>query len=314
MKTIVLNSSSNQNDVKVNHQMNIKEWGLLLFLSVIWGGSFFFVEVTVKELTPLTVVLGRVGLASIFLLFFVYAKGLRMPGISKIWGSFLIMGILNNAIPFSLIVWGQTHIQSSLASILNATTPIFTVVMAHLLTKDENLTFNRGLGVFVGWIGVAVLIGTTALKVWNIQIIGQIAILGAALSYACAAIYGRRFKGINSTIVATGMLIGTTVVMIPMVFIFESPLTLTPGLTTWGAMVGLSLISTSVAYIVYFRLLASAGATNLLLVTFLIPVSAIFLGVIVLDEQLKWNDIGGMITIFMGLLLIDGRVSKFRKK
>ena len=314
MKTMVSNNSEKKNVDPVNHQMDIKEWGLLLFLSLIWGGSFFFVEVTVKELTPLTIVLGRVGLASVFLLFFVYAKGLKMPGISKIWGSFLIMGILNNIIPFSLIVWGQTHIQSSLASILNATTPIFTVLMAHLLTKDEKLTFNRGLGVFIGWIGAAVLIGVNALKVWDFKIIGQIAVLGAALSYACAAIYGRRFKETNSIVVATGMLIGSTAMMIPMVFIFEAPLNLTPSLTTWGAMIGLSLISTSIAYVVYFRLLASAGATNLLLVTFLFPVSAIFLGVTILGEQLKWNDIGGMIIIFMGLLLIDGRVLKFRKK
>jgi drug/metabolite transporter (DMT)-like permease len=224
------------------------------------------------------------------------------------------MGILNNAIPFSLIVWGQTHIQSSLASILNATTPIFTVVMAHLLTKDEKLTFNRGLGVFIGWIGVAILIGATALKVWDVQIMGQIAILGAALSYACAAIYGRCFKGINSTIVATGMLIGTTVIMIPIVFILESPLNLTPSFITLGAMIGLALISTSIAYIVYFRLLAAVGATNLLLVTFLIPVSAIFLGVIVLEEQLKWSDFGGMSLIFMGLIAIDGRVFKLLNK
>jgi drug/metabolite transporter (DMT)-like permease len=303
-----------QNVVQVNHQMGLKEWGSLLFLSFIWGGSFFFIEVVVKDITPLTVVLGRVGLASLFLLLFLQVKGIRMPGISKIWGSFLIMGILNNIIPFSLIVWGQTHIQSSLASILNATTPIFTVLMAHLLTKDEKLTFNRGLGVLMGWSGVAVLIGLKALKVWDVQIIGQIAILGAALSYACAGIFGRRFKGINSTVVATGMLIGSTVMMIPMVFIFESPLDLTPSLISWAAMIGLSLISTSLAYIIYFRLLASAGATNLLLVTFLIPVSAICLGVIVLGEQLRWNDFGGMSLIFIGLVAIDGRMLRFLQK
>jgi drug/metabolite transporter (DMT)-like permease len=314
MKAMVSNNSEKQSDGQINYQMNLKEWGLLLFLSLIWGGSFFFVEVAVKEITPLTLVLGRVGLASLFLLLFLHFKGLRMPGISKIWGSFLIMGILNNIIPFSLIAWGQTHIQSSLASILNATTPIFTVIMAHLLTTDEKLTFHRGLGVLIGWAGVTVLIGIEALKVWDLQIIGQIAILGAAISYACAGIFGRRFKEINSTVVATGMLIGSTVVMIPMVFIFESPLNLAPNFITLGAMIGLSLISTSVAYIVYFRLLASAGATNLLLVTFLIPVSAIFLGVLVLGEQLKWDDFGGMSLIFMGLIAIDGRVFKLFKK
>ncbi len=299
----------------MNHQMNIKEWGLLLFLSLIWGGSFFFTELLVNELTPLSIVLGRVGLASLFLLLFVYAKGLRMPGLSKIWGSFLIMGVLNNIIPFSLIVWGQTHIQSSLASILNATTPIFTVLMAHLLTKDEKLSFNRGLGVFVGWMGVAVLIGIKSLQSLDAHTMGQIAVLGAALSYAIAAIYGRRFKGLDSTVVATGMLIGSTIIMIPIVFIFEAPIEQMANFNAWGAMIGLSLISTSVAYIVYFRLLATAGATNLLLVTFLIPISAIFLGVLILGEQLRWNDMGGMSLIFMGLIAIDGRVIKrFKKK
>ncbi len=298
---------------RVNYRMNSKEWGLLLFLSMIWGGSFFFIEVAVKDITPFSVVLGRVGLASVFLLLFIRVKGLKMPGFSKIWGSFIIMGLLNNVLPFSLIVWGQTHIQSSLASILNATTPIFTVIMAHLTTKDEKLTLNRGLGVIIGWIGVAVLIGATSLKVRDFRILGQLAVLGAAFSYSCAAIYGRRFKGINPVIVATGMLMGSTLVMIPLVFIFETPFNLTPGFIAWGAMTGLALVSTSLAYIVYFRLLALAGATNLLLVTFLIPVSAILLGILVLGERLDWNDIVGMAVIFTGLVVIDGRVLQIGK-
>ncbi len=297
-----------------NTVMGVKEWVSVGFLSIIWGGSFFFIEVAVTELTPLTIVLSRVGLAALFLFGFVYLTGRKLPRSIKIWGGFLVMGALNNLIPFSLIVWGQTHIQSSLASILNATTPIFSVILAHLLTRDELLTVNRGVGILTGWIGVTVLIGIDSSLNMNVHFFGQIAVLGAAFSYACAAIFGRRFHGIDPIIVATGMLIGSTVMMIPVVFVFETPWNLTPSTITWFALIGLSLISTSLAYIIYFRILATAGATNLLLVTFLIPVSAIFLGVMVLGEQLYWDDIGGMGLILVGLLVIDGRILKFPGK
>jgi len=143
----------------VNKVMGIKEWSLIVILSILWGGSFFFVGVAVKEMPPLTIVLCRVALASIILLAIVYLKGEKMPSSPGLWGAFIIMGALNNLIPFSLIVWGQTHIESGLASILNATTPIFSVVLAHFLTKEERLTTNRASGVVIGWMGVAVLIG-----------------------------------------------------------------------------------------------------------------------------------------------------------
>ena len=143
----------------VNRVMGIKEWGLIIILSIIWGGSFFFVGVAVKEVTPLTIVLCRVGLASIILLAIVHLKGIKMPSSPGLWGAFFIMGAFNNLIPFSLIVWGQTHIESSLASILNATTPILIVVLAHFLTREERLTVNRIIGVLIGWIGVTLLIG-----------------------------------------------------------------------------------------------------------------------------------------------------------
>ncbi len=311
---MALKKNSSRKTNPTNYVMGIKEWGLIAVLSILWGGSFFFIEVAVTEVSPLTIVLSRVGLAALFLLGFVYLTGRKMPRKAKIWGGFLVMGALNNLIPFSLIVWGQTHIQSSLASILNATTPIFSVILAHLLTRDERLTINRGVGIVTGWIGVTVLIGIDSSMSMDVHFLGQIAILGAAFSYACAAIYGRRFHGIDPIIVATGMLIGSTIMMIPIVFIFETPWNLTPSAITWGALIGLSLISTSLAYIIYFRILATAGATNLLLVTFLIPVSAIFLGVMVLGEKLLWDDIGGMGLILVGLLVIDGRMLKFPRK
>lgn len=294
----------------VNVVMGLREWGLILILSVIWGGSFFFVGVAVKDMTPLTIVLCRVGFASMILLAVLRLTGKKIPMSPGMWGAFFVLGALNNLIPFSLIVWGQTHIDSSLAAILNATTPIFSVVLAHLLTREERLTANRMAGVLVGWIGVAVLIGIESLGGFGIEVLGQLAVVGASLSYACAAIYGRRFKSMDPVVVSAGMLCGSTVMMLPMALIIEQPWQLSPGTASLAALIGLSAVSTSLAYIIYFRVLAVAGATNILLVTFLIPASAIFLGVMLLGERPGWNAFAGMALIFMGLIAIDGRLIK----
>ncbi|HSO18212.1 MAG TPA: DMT family transporter [Desulfosarcina sp.] len=295
-------------ETTVNAVMGAGEWGLILFLSMIWGGSFFFIGVAVKAMTPLTIVLCRVGLAASILLVVVRLTGRRLPASPRLWSAFFVMGALNNLIPFSLIVWGQTHIDSSLASILNATTPIFSVVLAHWLTREERLTANRTAGVIVGWIGVAVLIGTESLGGFGAQGLGQLAVLGASCAYACAAIYGRRFRKHDPVVVATGMLCASTIMMLPVALIVERPWQLAPGLPAWAALIGLAAVSTALAYIIYFHVLAAAGATNILLVTFLIPVSAILLGVLILGERPGWNAFGGMALIFVGLMAIDGRV------
>jgi drug/metabolite transporter (DMT)-like permease len=306
--------STIQKSETINQVMGLQEWGLIIILSILWGGSFFFVGVAVKEMPPLTIVLCRVALASIILLAVVHLKGNKMPSSKGLWGGYIIMGALNNLVPFSLIVWGQTHIESGLASILNGTTPIFSVVLAHFLTRDERLTNNRMTGVLIGWIGVAVLIGFESLRGFGIEVIGQIAVLGAAFSYACAAIYGRRFKGLSPLVVATGMLCGSTIMMTPLALFVEQPWNLSPSMMTIAAIFGLAAISTSLAYIIYFRVLATSGPTNLLLVTFLIPLSAILLGVMVLGEQLGWNTFVGMGLIFIGLIAIDGRLLKIFKR
>ena len=306
---------STQASASVNQIMGFQEWGLIIILSILWGGSFFFVGVAVQDVPPLTIVLCRVALASIILLAVVYLKGDRMPLSPALWGGFIVMGTLNNLIPFSLIVWGQTHIESGLASILNGTTPIFSVILAHFLTKEERLTTHRMSGVLIGWVGVAVLIGFNSLRSMGIEVYGQIAVLGAALSYACAAIYGRRFKGFSPLVVAAGMLCGSTIMMTPMALSVDQPWNLSPGIYTMAALFGLAAISTSLAYIIYFRVLSAAGPTNLLLVTFLIPLSAILLGVIFLGERLAWNAFVGMGLIFTGLIAIDGRLLKrFKSK
>ena len=301
----------------VNYKMGAMEWVLLLILSVLWGGSFFFVGVAVKTLPPFTIVALRVGLAAIALNFVVRATGLRMPTDLRVWAAFIGMGLLNNMIPFCLIVWGQTHIASGLASIFNATTPIFTVIVAHALTKDEKLTGGRLFGIIVGFTGAAVIIGLDSLDNLGTNTLAQLAVLGAALSYAFAGVYGRRFKsyGVSPLITATGQVTASTLFLVPLAAFVDQPWSLAmPSSETWVAMLGLALFSTALAYILYFRILATAGATNLLLVTFLIPVSAILLGALFLGEQLALKDFTGMGLIFLGLAAIDGRLFGFLYK
>lgn len=222
------------------------------------------------------------------------------------------MGALNNLVPFSLIFWGQTHIASGLASILNATTPLFTVVVAHFLTTDEKMTASKIAGVLAGLLGVAVLVGPDALSVIDGSVWGQLTCLGAALFYAFAGIYGRRFKamGVAPLQAAAGQVTTTTLLILPIMLIAEPPWlpTSSPSFVTWSALAALALLSTSFAYVLYFRILAAAGATNLLLVTFLIPVTAILLGAGILGERLALRQLGGMALIGVGLAAIDGRI------
>ncbi len=284
------------------------EWGLLLALSVLWGGSFFFVGVAVAALPPFTIVLARVAMAALALLAFARATGLAMPVSPRAWGAFAAMGALNNVIPFSLIVWGQTQIASGLAAILNATTPLFTVVLAHLLTRDERLTPGRLAGVLVGFAGVAVMIGLPALTGLGGDPLPQVAVVGAALSYALAGIFGRRFRHLAPAVTAAGQASASAVMMLPVALLAEHPWTLpAPGAAVLAALVGLALLSTALAYLLYFRILAAAGATNLLLVTFLIPVSALLLGTLVLGERLELRQVAGVALIGLGLAAIDGR-------
>lgn len=291
--------------------MNARDWLMLTLLSVIWGGSFFFTGIAVRELPPFTIVAARVGLAALALLVGLRIAGISMPRAPKSWLAFFGMGLLNNMIPFSLIVWGQGHIASGLASILNATTPLFGVVVAHLLTRDEKMTGGRLAGTIVGFAGVALMIGPSALSGIGAHLIAELAVLGAALSYSFAGVYGRRFKamGINPIVTATGQISASAVLMIPIALVVERPWTLAaPGMPTMAALVAIALISTALAYIIFFRILASAGATNLMLVTFLIPVSAILLGWLFLGEVLAPQHFIGMATVVAGLILIDGRL------
>ncbi|HYB09664.1 MAG TPA: EamA family transporter [Alphaproteobacteria bacterium] len=285
------------------------EWALLISLSILWGGSFFFSKVAVAAIPPLTLVLGRTGMASAVLILVLYAFGQRLPSDWTAWRRNLIMGLLNNVVPFCLIVWGQTQIESGLAAILNATTPLFTVVLAHAFTRDERLAPVKLLGVLIGLSGAVVTIGPELLEGIGRHGLAELAVIGAAISYGFAGIFGRRFKGVNPMVTAAGQLTASTAMMLPIALISDKPWQLAmPGMTVWGAWIGLAILGTSLAYILYFRILATAGATNVLLVTFLIPVSAILLGAVFLGERLDRREFVGMALIFAGLAFIDGRL------
>jgi drug/metabolite transporter (DMT)-like permease len=292
--------------------MNATEWALLLLLAVLWGGSFFFAKVALATIPALTLVALRTGIAALALLVFLAVRGIALPRSAKAWGRYLVMGLLNNAIPFALINWGQTQIDSGLAAILNATTPLFTVLLAHLVTADERLTRNRVAGVVLGFAGVVVMIGPSALRGLGLAGLGKLAVVGAACSYACAGLYGRRLALLPPVANACGMLVASSLVMLAVALVVDGPGGFARGLAAgppiWASLAALALLSTALAYIVYFRILATAGATNLLLVTFLIPVSALLLGGLVLGERPDWTSFAGMALIFLGLGAVDGRL------
>ena len=284
------------------------EWLLLLALGALWGGSFFFAKVASAELPTFSIVFGRVALAALALWLFVAIMGHAAPRSPRAWGGFLVLGLVNNAIPFTLIFWGQREIASGLAAILNATTPVFTVILAHMLTADEKLGGGKIAGIGLGVAGAIVLIGPDALGGLGANAVAQLAVVGGAISYAAAGLYGRRFRGVPPAVTAAGQVSGSTLLMLPLWLWVDRPWTLPlPGFEAWAAVIGIALLCTALGYVLYFRILATAGATNLLLVTFINPISAIVLGASVLGERLEPRHFGGMTLIGLGLAAIDGR-------
>jgi drug/metabolite transporter (DMT)-like permease len=288
--------------------MEVRDWSLLVLLSILWGGSFVFAGIAVKELPPLTIVLVRVALAALILLPVAWAMGVKLPTSIAGWWPFLVMGVLNNVIPFSLIVSVQQWITSGLASVLNATTPLFTVlVMA--AAGQEALIARRVAGVLIGVAGVAALRGQAGLGAEPLQLAGMALCLAACLSYGLAGLWGRlKLLGAPPLTSATCQLVSSSLIMAVVAGVIERPWTPTPpSLPTWLALIGFAALSTALAYIVFFQILVRSGATNVMLVTLLIPVSAITLGVLVLGEPVRGHEILGALVIAAALLVIDGR-------
>lgn len=291
-------------------QKTIGAWGWagMGLLSLIWGGSFLANRVALEETGVASTVAFRVAVAGLVLWTFNLARGLPLPREPRIWGAFLLLGVVNNAIAFSLIVWGQTSIESGLAAILNASTAVMGVLVASLAFRDERLTRRKSLGVALGFAGVVVVIGPGALRSFDIASLAQLAILGASLSYAVAGILGRIVtRGVVPEVAAAGMLLGSSLVMVPAALVIDGWPAAGWSASTWGALLYLAIACSAVAYLIFYRLLRSVGAGNTSLVTLMIAPVAILLGAIVYGEALPLRAYAGFAVLALGLVILDGR-------
>lgn len=285
------------------------EWALLVLLATLWGTTFFWAEIALREVPPFTIVLVRVTIAAAILTALALARGFALPRTLRGWLPFLILSTLNGWLPFSLIFWAQTQLPSSVTAIYNSSVPLFVIVLAHVLTPDEKLTANRLMGVVVGMGGVAILFGPELRSGWDSTLLAQCGLLLANMAYALAAIFAKRFKGAAPLQTASCQMICATLCILPVALIYDRPWTMpVPSPAAIVALLALAVLATAVAYIIYFRILATAGAVNLMLVTLLIPVVAIVLGVALLGEALASRHVAGMAIIALALLFVDGRV------
>ncbi|SFI95062.1 DMT family transporter [Aerobium aerolatum] len=286
-----------------------RDWSMLLLLGALWGGSFFFARVAVLEIHPLTLVLFRVSIAAVALHIYLALVGPSFRLALPMAASFFGLAALNNVIPFTLMFAGQTELGAGAASILNATTPFWTMLLANMMTDDEKLSWNKIIGVVLGICGAVVMIGPDVVTASGAPVWAKFALVGTAVSYAFAALYARRFSKLAPQIVATGQLTASTLIMLPVVLLWNGTSGLfDASMAAWLSVLGLALLATSVGYILFFALIRSAGATNASLVTLIVPVSAILLGALFLGERMQWYEFGGMGLIGLGLIIIDGRL------
>ena len=281
----------------IRNVMNRSDWGLMLALAIIWGGAFMFISVAVREVPPITYVWLRITFAALALWAYVWWRGGALGLPRWAWRSILLLALINNVIPFLLFGWGQTQIASGLASILNATTPIWGVVVAHLFTTDEKMTGRKIAGVLIGFAGVALMLGPDLLKSLGGDSLAQLACVLASLSYALAGVWARRFKGqaISPLAVSTGQLTAGAIVMLPLALLIDQPwLAPLPSVGALGAILVLAVVCSALGYVLYFRLIDGAGATNALLVTLLVPPVAILLGWLLLNEAIAPRDFAGL--------------------
>ena len=282
--------------------MGLREWTLLGLLSLLWGCSFLFIEVALRDLPVFTLALGRTGLGAAVLTGWLILRGISLRPIAEHWGGFVLLGALRGAMPICLIVWAQTRIESGLAGILNSTSPLFTMIVAHYLA-NERLTRRKLIGCVIGMSGVVLMIGVDALRGLGDSVVGQLAMIGATCCYGFAASYGKRFEGMPHALSAAGMLAGASALILPLSLVLENPWTLRPGAIPLAALLGLAILSTAIGFVVWFRLIQTAGPGNTSLVTFLIPLVALGLGVAVLGEQPTGTSLAGVAILFAGLTI-----------
>jgi len=278
----------------------------MLLLAAIWGASFLSIKLALDELPVLTLVAHRVAWAALILWAYVLIRGLPVPRAPRVWGALIVMGLLNNAIPFALMAWGQQYIETGLTSIFNAGTAVFGVLVAAAVFADERLTARRLAGVLIAFAGVAVAIGLEALAQFDIRSAAQLAVLLGALSYAVAAAWARKhLSGLPPQIAAMGMLTGSSLILLPLAYVVDGGITLPHTTQGIGAVAYFAVLGTALAYLLYYRVLAVAGSGNAMLVTLMIPPVAITLGWLVLDERLAPSVFVGFGLLAVGLLLLN---------
>jgi drug/metabolite transporter (DMT)-like permease len=288
-----------------------RAWAEMMLLAMIWGASFLSIRVALDEITPLTSVAHRTTWAMLVLWAVIAIMRIPLPRDPKILFSFLVMGLLNNVIPFTLMAWGQLYIESGLTSILNAFTAVVGVVIASLFFADERITLRKGIGVVLGFFGVAIAIGLDNFRTLDLRSMAQLAVIGGTVAYAIAGVWARKkLVGMPPQMAAAGMLTGSTVIMLPLVYFIDGPLSFDLQPRTMWAIGYYAIIATSFAYLLYYRVLAMAGSGNLMLVTLLVAPLAITLGAVVLDEKLGANAYLGFAILALGLIILDGRVWK----
>ena len=288
-----------------------RAWGELILLGCIWGASFFSIRVALDEVPFVTSVLHRTGWAMVVLWAVVLLTRLPVPRAPRIWLGFLVMGLLNNVIPFALMAWAQLHVETGLTSILNAATAIFGVIVAAIVFADERLSPRKAVGVLLGFLGVATAIGLESFRSFDLRSVAQLAIIAGTVSYAFASAWARlRLDGLPPQVAAAGMLTGSTLIMLPAALIIDGPVQFDLMPITWGAIGYYSIIATAGAYLLYYRVLAMAGSGNLMLVTLLIPPVAILLGAAFLNEDLHPSAFAGFGLLALGLVILDGRAMR----
>lgn len=289
-------------------RMDERDWSRLVFLSVLWGGTFFFTSIALKELPPLTLVFLRLSIAALILLPLLRINRIRFPVGVAGWWPYAVMALINNVIPFSLLVMGQTYIPGGTAAVVNATTPVFTVLVAAAF-GEEKLVFRRVAGVLLGLCGVIILKGYD-FDIGSRQSAGVVLCLGATTCFGFSALWAKRKLGGSPPIgSATFQLLSGSLMMLVLASIFDRPWQLEmPGLITWLAILGIASLSTALAFILFFQIITRSGASNVMLVTLLVPVSAILLGYFILGERIDGREIAGALVIASALLVIDGRV------
>ncbi|MGD1864588.1 MAG: DMT family transporter [Phormidesmis sp.] len=294
--------------------MSLRQWLLLCIPAFFWGSAFVLMEVALPTFSPLMIVAGRMTVAALFLNGVVLVQGKAWPQSKAVWLECTGLSVVNNLLPFGLVVWGQQYIGASLAAILIASAPVFTVVVVSV-TGREKMTVSRGLGVLLSFAGVVVLVGPEVLKGFSLKGIGELAILGAAMSYSAAGFWGRRFKAVPAEVLSTMTIMLGALLIVPVMLLVERPFS--AGVLAvscqWDAVlavVGLGVFSTAIAYIVYFRLLAEMGVLNTSLVSFLVPLSTLIMSMVFLQERLDTAAVLGMCFILSGLAVLDGRLLK----